>query len=337
MSDARTADTFIEGCDTVVHLAGVNRGTSQDVRDGNIEAARQLTGACIRTGATPHVIYTNSIHSRADSPYGEGKSGGAAILAGWARDHGGTVTDLVVPHIFGAGWRPHYNSAVATLCHEIVHGRNLVLDDDTAVLELVPAQKVAGAIVAALMTPPAPGAIRRQRLAGTSITVGEVAEAFARLHQTYVADGVFPVLSDPVEQGLFVMVMSEVARGRPRVPLAVHADERGWLFETVRTLGGGQSFVSVTGPGVTRGNHVHLRKCERIVVLSGRAKIVLRRLFDTTPVELLVCGGQPVAVDVPPGYVHALTNAGADDLVTLFWTNEFFDAADADTFPERAE
>ncbi len=51
-------------------------------------------------------------------------------------------------------------------------------------------------------------------------------------------------------------------------------------METVRTHGsGGQTFVSTTVPGVTRGIHYHLHKIERFVVLDGEAVIRLRRMF----------------------------------------------------------
>ena len=103
----------------------------------------------------------------------------------------------------------------------------------------------------------------------------------------------------------------------------------------VRAHGGqGQTFVSTTRPGITRGEHFHLRKVERFVVLSGRARISLRRLFSEEVVSFDVTGGDPSVVDMPTMWAHNITNTGSDELTTLFWTQELFDPAAPDTYAE---
>ena len=68
-----------------------------------------------------------------------------------------------------------------------------------------------------------------------------------------------------------------------------HIDARGTFVETVRSRGGeGQSSISTTVPGVTRGEHYHLEKIERFAVVSGRASIALRRMFTDTVVTFEV-------------------------------------------------
>ena len=58
-----------------------------------------------------------------------------------------------------------------------------------------------------------------------------------------------------------------------RSPSRPTSDQRGRFVETVRSHGnGGQTFVSTTVPGVTRGEHYHLAKIERFVVLRARRR-----------------------------------------------------------------
>jgi len=103
----------------------------------------------------------------------------------------------------------------------------------------------------------------------------------------------------------------------------------------VRAHGGqGQTFVSTTKPGITRGEHFHLRKIERFVVLRGEARISLRRMFADDVVSFDVTGDAPAVVDMPTMWVHNITNTGASELTTLFWTHELFDPAAPDTFPD---
>ena len=106
------------------------------------------------------------------------------------------------------------------------------------------------------------------------------------------------------------------------------SDQRGRLVETVRSHGsGGQTFVSTTVPGVTRGEHYHLHKIERFVVLDGEAVIcaaqnVLRpRCSSSRSPETSPCADRH-ADDV--GAQHHQRRRGRA-VTTLFWTDTLFD------------
>ena len=107
------------------------------------------------------------------------------------------------------------------------------------------------------------------------------------------------------------------------------------MVETVRSHGGqGQTFVSTTGLGITRGEHFHLGKVERFVVLGGQARISLRRVCDNEIVSFDVSGDRPAVVDMPTMWVHNITNIGDSELTTLFWTHSLFDPEAPDTYWE---
>ena len=83
------------------------------------------------------------------------------------------------------------------------------------------------------------------------------------------------------------------------------------LVETVRSHGGtGQAFVSSTVPGAMRGDHWHLRKIERFMVVRGEAEIALRRLFHDDVVTFRVSGSEPGFVDMPTMWAHNIRNVG---------------------------
>ena len=123
--------TSVADVETVIHLAGVNRAESDDaVEKGNIAIAERLVGA-IRTSAQPiHVVYGNSTQSTLDNSYGRGKSRARDILSDAVAQVGGTFADVLLPNIFGEHGRPHYNSFVATFCHEIAHGQEPKVSGD---------------------------------------------------------------------------------------------------------------------------------------------------------------------------------------------------------------
>jgi UDP-2-acetamido-2,6-beta-L-arabino-hexul-4-ose reductase len=117
--------------------------------------------------------------------------------------------------------------------------------------------------------------------------------------------------------------------------LPEHIDGRGRLTEVVRAHGGqGQTFVSTTKPGSTRGEHFHLSKFERFAVLIGKARISLRKLFSDEVVCFDVDSASPEVVDMPTMWAHNIRNFGDTDLTTLFWTHTLFDVDASDTYPE---
>jgi len=85
---------------------------------------------------------------------------------------------------------------------------------------------------------------------------------------------------------------------------------------------------------VTRGNHYHTRKIEKFCVVRGDAIIRMRRIGTTEVLEFPVSGTAPAAVEMPVFFAHHIENTGPGELVTLFWSNEVFDAEDPDTFME---
>lgn len=331
-ADAAALDRFVAGCDAIVHLAGANRGDAETIHATNVGLAAQLAAACRRAGARPHIVFANSIQAGGPTAYGQSKAEAARILADWAAEAGAAVTDLVLPHVFGEGGRPFYNSVVSTFCHQLAAETRPTLVSDGSV-ELLHALDVAG-LVAGLIGSDAPAPVRL-RPTGTTMGVSDLLQRLATMAADYGA-GVIPDLRDPLTLRLFNTYRSYLfPQAFPR-PLAVHGDHRGWLFEAVRERSGGQAFVSATRSGEVRGNHYHLFKFERFLVIRGVADIAIRRVGDDTATVFRVTGDRPVIVDMPTMHAHKITNCGSEELLTLFWTNEFFDPANPDTYSEPA-
>jgi UDP-2-acetamido-2,6-beta-L-arabino-hexul-4-ose reductase len=113
-----------------------------------------------------------------------------------------------------------------------------------------------------------------------------------------------------------------------------HTDPRGSFVEVIRLGVGGQVSFSTTVPGITRGNHYHIRKIERFSVIKGKALIQLRRIGTDEVIDFYLDGNEPSYVDMPIWYTHNIKNIGEEELYTMFWINEFYDPKDADTYFE---
>lgn len=319
---------FVSGVDAIAHIAGVNRAPEAELREGNMRPAEQLTAACDAAHVRPHILYTNSTQHKGATPYAVAKRAAAEHLASWSASSGAGFTNMVLPHLFGECGRPYYNSAVATFCHQIANGEKSKIIVDSEV-ELVHAQRVAAHMLAAFEARTA-GDLR---IEGTPIMVSSVLERIREIARQY-ADLIIPPLATTFDLDLFNAYRSYLYPKHYPVKLALRADNRGELFEAVKSLHGGQCFLSTTHPGITRGNHYHHHKLERFLVIGGEALIRVRKLLTNDVAEFHVSGSAPAYVDMPALHTHNITNTGSGDLLTLFWSHEIFDAASPDTYPE---
>ena len=328
---------FVSGLDAIIHLAGINRGSEKEVSEGNMVIAEQLVAALDHAEVTPILLYANSAHSEKETAYGVGKRQAGEIFSRWADALGGKFINLIMPHIFGELGRPFYNSAVATFCYQIANGQEPEIHTDS-LLELVHAQDVARDCLSIIKEVEngfqTKSGMINMRLPGVSIKVSELLSVLREM-QTRYASQIIPDLSQLFHLQLFNTLRSYLYPQNYPNLLPQRTDNRGTLFEAVKTRQGGQTFISSSKSGVTRGNHFHLRKVERFLVLQGDAEIKIRKLFSSEIKTFCVSGNLPSYIDIPTFHTHSITNLGASELMTLFWSNEIFDANDSDTFSEQ--
>ncbi|WP_366082939.1 NAD-dependent epimerase/dehydratase family protein [Geothrix sp.] len=319
----------IGSVDAVLHLAGMNRGSEEEVFETNLRLADTLTAALDRAGPAPTILFANSTHSFNDSAFGRSKREASARLSRWAAARGSRYVDVILPHLFGEGGRPFYNSGFATFCHQLATGGEPQIHQDGQV-ELFHAQRAALAFQGLLADGGASGTVR---LEGAPMRVSEALERLRAIHATYQG-GIIPPLADPLALEFFNTYRSYLYPAQVPIPLLLRTDPRGSLFEAVKTQHGGQAFLSTTHPGITRGRHFHRHKVERFLVISGQAEIRIRRLFDGKVLVFPVSGEAPCFIDIPTLHTHEITNVGSRDLLTLFWSHEIFDPSNPDTYSE---
>lgn len=319
---------LVGSADAVIHLAGVNRASDREVEEGNVRLARDLADAVERTPGAPAIAYANTIQAGNGTPYGTGKAQASAILGAAATAKGSPFVDVVLPNLFGEHGRPDYNSFVATFAHKVAAGEPPDVQDRE--VGLLHVQDAAQAFLDQLGTV----GTRVVHPVATQTSVGTVLETFRSQFEVYQR-GEIPALRSRLDVNLFNTLRAAMFPTHYPIPLVRHTDQRGSLVETVRAHGSeGQTFVSTTAPGVTRGQHFHLRKAERFVVVGGRARISLRKVLTDEVVTFDVDGASPGIIDMPTLWAHKITNTGHGELTTMFWTNELFDPQNTDTYPE---
>ena len=239
-----------------------------------------------------------------------------------------------MPGVFGKWSRPNYNTVVATFCHNIARGLDIIISEPDHELELVYIDDVIVEFLRHLGV----GFVENRQHCTVArtfrITLGELAERIRKLHairETLM----IPDLTDDFMKCLYATYLSFLPEDDFSCPVEMLNDERGWLFELIKSGHFGQIFVSKTLPGVTRGDHYHDTKLEKFCVIQGQGINRFRHIHSKDIHENKENDKLISVVDIPPGYTHSIENNGDREMICLFWANQVFDPDNPDTYFEE--
>ena len=353
----KSLQDFVKQCDVIVHLAAMNRHNDAEViYNTNIGLVKQLIAACEATDSKPHILFSSSTQEERDNLYGKSKKEGRELFEKWAERNQANFSGLVIPNVFGPFGHPYYNSVVATFCHQLTHNETPKIEVDGEIKliyvgELVQLilEKIKGTQMRPIEQINTDKKVSENQLNlryqcskevchiphTSTIKVSDLLNKLITIKNNYFEKGEIPDLNTPFERNLFITFLCYIDH-KSFFPfmLKKNTDNRGSFVETVKLNSGGQVSFSTTVSGITRGNHFHTRKAERFAVIKGKALIELRKIGTDEVLSFKLDGENPSFVDMPIWFTHNIKNIGEEELYTIFWINEHFDANDPDTFFE---
>lgn len=328
-------ESYVEKCDFLVHLAGVNRPDQEsEYYSGNVGFTEELIKILEKKHKKVSVIYSSTILNTSHEHYGKSKREAERILQEYGKRTGSPIFIFRLPNVFGKWCRPNYNSFVATFCHNIAHGLDIKVNDPGAQVTLVYIDDVVNEFISCIEE----GNCRREEYPEIpetyETTVGEVAERIFSFKRGRGSLEI-PYIEDSLGKKLYSTYLSYLEPGDFSYKLKMNQDQRGSFTEFLRLRNLGQISVNVAKPGIIKGNHWHHTKVEKFLVVNGTACIRFRNMATGEETEYMVSGEHLEVVDIPPGYAHSITNIGEQDLVTIIWANEIFDPRKPDTYYEE--
>jgi len=327
--DTKKLNNFVKNCDVIVHLAAMNRGKVSDLYQTNVSLVKKLTTALEATDFRKKIIFSSSTQEKNKNYYGKSKSDGHKIFKKWAEKSGGHLNTLIIPNVYGPFCKPFYNSVIATFCFQLINDKTPKIEINSMV-SLIYVQNLIEKIIHLIKKNN-----KNQKIHIKSDKQAKVSDILSKLtsyKKNYLELGIIPDLANDFDLNLFNTFRSYIDNNHLLKHLELNKDNRGYLFEVVKELNGGQTFFSYTKPGITRGNHFHTKKIERFCVVSGKAKICIRKIGYSKISEFEVSGKNPVVIDIPVFHTHNIKNISNDELLTLFWANEIYDQNNPDTY-----
>ena len=355
-STAEELERYCKDCDFVFNLAGVNRPqNTEDFMRGNFGFASTLLDTLKKHGNKCPVMLSSSAQASltgrfGNSEYGRSKKAGEDLFLKYGEENGVRMLVYRFPNLYGKWCRPNYNSAVATFCNNIANDLPITVNDPTVELELLYIDDLVNEMILALK-----GEEHRCEFNGLDVipdnngrycycpvthkaTLGEIVDllhTFANLSSSLMIP---EIPEDSFAKRLFSTYLSYLPKEKAIFDLKMNSDNRGSFTELVHTLNCGQVSINISKPGITKGQHWHNSKWEQFIVVSGHGLIQMRKEGTDEVINYEVSGDKIQSVIMLPGYTHNIINlSDTEDLVTVMYCNEIFDANKPDTYFDPVE
>ena len=323
-------ERLIKDVDYVVHLAGENR--PKDEKDFDVVNAGLTSSICdvVRSsGKNTPIILASSTQAELDNAYGKSKLDAEVVVKELEIDTGCPVYVYRLPGVFGKWCKPHYNSVVATFCHNISHDLPIQVNNPDFELNLVYIDDVVEEFVKIIQ-----GAKDDKKELSVQpeykIKLGDLADQikiFRESRDSLISERV----GDGLIRKLYSTYVSYLSPEQFSYSIPSYGDERGMFAEMLKTKDSGQFSFFTAKPGVTRGGHYHHSKTEKFLVIQGEAKFGFRHIVSNETHEVVTSGNKLKIVETVPGWSHDITNIGTGEMVVMLWANEIFDPDNPDT------
>ena len=324
---------YLEECDFVMHLAGVNRPKDPaEFKTGNTVFTEDILEKLAERGNPPPVLLSSSIQAELDNDYGRSKLAAERAVREYGEKTGAKVFVFRLANVFGKWARPKYNSALATWVYNIARDLPIMVRDPEAEVTLVYIDDVVRSMIGCLTAEAGSGETLKVEPSYTR-KLGEIT-AMIRSFREEPETLMVPDQRDGFAKKLYSTYLAALPEDQFGYPLNMHCDNRGSFTEVLHSAERGQVSVNVSRPGIAKGQHWHHTKHEKFLVVSGKGEINFRMADDPRApiIKYEVSGEKLEVVRIPPGYTHNIVNTGTGDMVTLMWANEVFDPATPDTF-----
>ncbi len=344
-SDESELASYCRKADFIFNFAGVNRPESTgEFMQGNCDFLGRVLTLLKDCGNNCPIVLSSSIQASlegrfADSPYGISKKAAEDLLIKYSEDTSAKVVIYRFPNIFGKWCRPNYNSAVATFCHNKANDLPITVNDESTQLELLYIDDLIEEMLMCLME-------KEHRIRKYSrycavptthkVTLGEIVrllDSFKAFPETLIMP---EIPEGSFESKLYSTYLSYLPKEKAVHGFETKSDSRGSFTELIKTDKCGQMSVNVSLPGETKGEHWHHSKWEIFIVVSGKARIDMRKIGSDEIHSYTVSDEDIKAVYMLPGYTHSIINLSeTEKLVTLMWASEKFDKNKPDTYFEE--
>lgn len=315
-------------CKVFIHLAGINRIKNGKIIKKNLDILNYYLDILEHNKNLEKIIFTSSVHKIKNNDYGKSKLQSEEILKNFCYSKKTSLRIITLSNIFGEFCKPNYNSVTATFCNNLIINKKIKIKKNNKI-NLVYVKDAVENIFSNLKKNKS---ISKDKY--TLISVKNLQDKLYKFKEDYF-NNIIPKFKNNFEVNLFNTFRSYAFPKKIVLKSKVRSDNRGSLWEIIKSKKSSHLFISTTNKGKIRGNHFHTKKIERFIILHGSAVIKFRHILDKKIYKFTINSKQKCSIDIPTYCTHSLTNKLNEKLITLFYTNEIYDPKKTDTYYEK--
>ena len=327
-NDIRTKKLFQEA-ETIIHLAGINKKTQGKIYQYNTNLTKRILVNCKDNSKLKKFIFTSSVKTSENTPYGKSKKASEKMINIFFKKKKTKVVNLSIPNIFGEFCKQNYNSVIATYCYNLFNEKKTIINSNNKIILIYVGDLVKEIFNFILLN-------KKINLKKKSfkMKLGQIISKIDEFYLDYISN-IIPVFNNKFEINLYNTLKSYAFPKKKIIPLKQNKDHRGVLTEIIKSNTTSNFFTSITKRNKVRGNHFHSGKIEKFIVIEGKGLIKFRNVLEKKIYKVKVSGSKPVCVDIPNYFTHNIQNISKQNLITLFYSNEFYNPKYSDTHYEK--
>ena len=235
-------------------------------------------------------------------------------------------------NIFGKWAKPNHNSVVATFCYLISRNKKIKLSKNNEIIEFLYIDDVIEIFEKDI--------VRRSRKKFQIISnfqntykikLFELAKKINNFYLNRKNLLCKEELGSGFDKLLYSTYLSYIPTSQYKYTVSSTDDKRGSFFEFFKSHKNGQISVLVVKPNQTRGNHYHMTKVEKFLIISGRGEFLFKNIITNIQKKIKVNTYKKTIIETIPGWAHNIKNTGKKDLICILWSNEIYNENEPDT------
>lgn len=326
-------EKYIDQCDFIVHLAGVNRPlNNEEFYNGNYNLTVLLVELLKAKNKNVPLIFSSSIQAELDNDYGKSKK----MAEDYLLQSGLPVYIYRLANAFGKWCRPNYNSACATFCFNIAHDLPITIRDKDYVVHFNYIDDIVNEFIKVIKLDKHNGVKEILRVNPVhDCSLGKLADLLYYFKGEIESDRHLPIIHNEFELKLFKTFCDYLSDEGYSFNYA--EDNRGSFEELYKSKKYGQISDNMAYPGITKGGHYHTYKKEIFYTVIGECEIKQRNIKTNEIITDVVSGDKPNPINIRVGYTHQIKNIGKVNSHTIMWISEIYNPDTHDTYKEDVE
>jgi UDP-2-acetamido-2,6-beta-L-arabino-hexul-4-ose reductase len=170
---------YVNSADFIFHFAGEVRPKSSDLDfySSNVGLTEILVSLLMKSGKVTPILFTSTIHAiNPKNTYGSTKRESEKIVEAYSKKMNSSVFIYRLPHVFGPGCKPNYNSIVSTWIYNSINGLEIKVFDRDIKMQYCYSQDIIDNFISHINTQVAKGCFYLYPLCVYNTSLGAVVD-----------------------------------------------------------------------------------------------------------------------------------------------------------------